>query len=56
MPELGIGTAAQAYPAFAMHNIGYASDVNGFVYHSDDVINEKLHIEEGYLYPPLVPV
>jgi muconate cycloisomerase len=55
MPELGIGTAAQAHLAFAMHNIGYACDVNGFVYHSDDIINEKLRIEEGYLYPPSAP-
>jgi L-alanine-DL-glutamate epimerase-like enolase superfamily enzyme len=55
MPELGIGTAAQAHLAFAMGNIGYASDVNGFVYHSDDIICEKLHIEEGYLYPPPGP-
>ena len=55
MPELGIGTAAQAHLAFAMRNIGYASDVNGFVYHSDDIINETLRIEEGYLYPPSGP-
>ena len=55
MPELGIGTAAQAHLAFAMHNIGYASDVNGFVYHSDDIVNEQLHIEDGYLYPPSGP-
>ncbi len=55
MPELGIGTAAQAHLAFAMRNIGYASDVNGFVYHSDDIINETLHIEGGYLYPPSGP-
>ncbi|MCE2447723.1 MAG: hypothetical protein J4F35_04835, partial [Candidatus Latescibacteria bacterium] len=42
MPELGIGTAAQAHLAFAMPNLGYASDVNGCVYHSGDVIREKL--------------
>jgi muconate cycloisomerase len=55
MPELGIGTAAQAQLAFAMRNIGYASDVNGFVYHSDDIVQEKLRIEDGYLYPPEGP-
>ena len=55
MPELGIGTAAQAHLAFAMRNIGYASDVNGFAYHSDDIINERLRIEDGYLYPPPGP-
>ena len=41
MPELGIGTAAQAHLAFAMPNLGYASDVNGCVYHSGDVILRK---------------
>jgi muconate cycloisomerase len=55
MPELGIGTAAQAHLAFAMSNIGYACDVNGFVYHSDDIIHETLRIEEGFLYPPSGP-
>ena len=55
MPELGIGTAAQAHLAFAMQNLGYASDVNGFVYHSDDVINETFRIEDGHLLPPPGP-
>ncbi len=55
MPELGIGTAAQAHLAFAMRNLGYASDVNGFVYHCDDVINETLTIEDGHLLPPPGP-
>jgi len=55
MPELGIGTAAQAHLAFAMRNLGYAGDVNGFVYHSDDIIVEELQIKDGYLYPPVGP-
>jgi L-alanine-DL-glutamate epimerase-like enolase superfamily enzyme len=55
MPELGIGTAAQAHLAFAMRNLGFGSDVNGFVYHSDDIIQEQLRIEDGYLYPPPGP-
>lgn len=55
MPELGIGTAAQAHLAFAMRNLGYASDVNGFVYHADDIINETFHIDDGYLGPPVGP-
>jgi len=55
MPELGIGTAAQAHLAFAMPNLGYASDVNGCVYHSGDVIAEKLPIKNGYLLPPPGP-
>lgn len=52
MPELGIGTAAQAHLAFAMNNLGYASDVNGFIYHADDIINETFQITDGYLSPP----
>ena len=55
MPELGIGTAAQAHLAFAMCNIGYASDVNGCLYHSDDIVVESLRIEGGYVYPPSGP-
>lgn len=55
MPELGIGTAAQAHLAFAMRNLGYASDVNGCTYQADDVINEELSMEDGYLYPPSGP-
>ncbi len=55
MPELGIGTAAQAHLAFAMPNLGYASDVNGCAYHSGDVIGEKLPIENGYMLLPPGP-
>ena len=55
MPELGIGTAAQAHLAFAMPNLGYASDVNGCVYHAGDVIREKLPIADGYILPPPGP-
>ena len=55
MPELGVGTAAQAHLAFAMRNLGYASDVNGLIYQSDDIIVETLKIEDGYLYPPAGP-
>ena len=55
MPELGIGTAAQAHLAFAMRNLGFASDVNGVAYHSDDIVHEQLRIEDGYLYPPPGP-
>ena len=55
MPELGIGTAAQAHLAFAMRNLGYASDVNGIVYQLDDVVDHGLRIEDGYLLPPPGP-
>ena len=55
MMELGIGTAAQAHLAFAMRNIGFACDVNGYCYHSGDVCEHGLRIEDGYLYPPRGP-
>ena len=53
--RLGIGTSAQAHLAFAMRNLGYGSDVNGIVYHADDIINETLRIEDGYILPPPGP-
>ncbi len=55
MPELGIGTAAQAHLAFAMRNIDFACDVNGFIYQYDDVCDHGLTIEDGYLSPPRGP-
>ena len=55
MPELGLGTAAQAHLAFAMGNLGFGSDVNGFAYHLDDVVDHGLVIEDGYLLPPRGP-
>lgn len=55
MPEFGTGTSAQAHLAFAMPNIGYGSDLNGFVYHDGDVVDHDLRIEDGYLYPPPGP-
>jgi muconate cycloisomerase len=50
MPELGIGTAAQAHLALAMPHIHFACDTNGFVYHADDVVCERFDIRDGYLY------
>ncbi|MFH1569219.1 MAG: enolase C-terminal domain-like protein [Gemmatimonadota bacterium] len=55
MPELGIGSAAQAHLAFAMRNLGFASDVNGWTYHADDVADHGLVIEDGHLLPPRGP-
>jgi L-alanine-DL-glutamate epimerase-like enolase superfamily enzyme len=55
MPELGIGTAAQAHLAFAVSGLGYACDLNGFSYHSDDVVHHSLRLEAGYIYPPPGP-
>ena len=55
MPELGIGTAAQAHLAFAVPALGYACDLNGFTYHSDDIARHDLRLEDGYIYPPPGP-
>ena len=55
MPEFGIGTAAQAHLAFAMGNLAFAGDVNGFVYNSDDVVVKNLEIRDGCLLPPPGP-
>lgn len=55
MPELGIGTAAQAHLAFAMPNLGFACDLNGCTYHADDVCDHGLRIEQGFIYPPSGP-
>lgn len=55
MPEFGIGTAAQAHLALAVHHLPYACDVNGFVYHSDDIIQGSLDLADGKLYPPSGP-
>jgi muconate cycloisomerase len=55
MPELGIGTAAQAHLAAAMRNLGFASDVNGCEYQADDVIRERLDIAGGHVRPPRGP-
>ena len=38
-----------------MPNLGYASDINGCLYHSGDVISEELPIEDGYILPPSGP-
>lgn len=55
MPELGIGTAAQAHLAFAMTNIGFASDLNGATYQADDVIHERFEFRDGSLPCPNGP-
>ena len=46
---------ANRYAFRTMRNLGYGSDVNGIVYHADDIINETLHIEDGYIHPPPGP-
>ena len=55
MPEFGVGTMAQAHLAFATGNLGFACDVNGCVYQSDDIIHETLDIRDGQLYAPPGP-
>lgn len=55
MPEFGIGTAACAHLGVAMPNLGYASDVCGFLYHAEDLIQETFRLENGYIWPPEGP-
>lgn len=55
MPELGIGTAAAAHVAFSAARLDHPSDVAGHLYHSSDVVDPKLRIEEGFLLPPSGP-
>jgi L-alanine-DL-glutamate epimerase-like enolase superfamily enzyme len=52
MPEFGIGTAAQIHLGVAMTNLGPDSDTCGVLYHEQDLLTRKLHIENGFAYPP----
>ncbi|MGW3623611.1 mandelate racemase/muconate lactonizing enzyme family protein [Streptomyces sp. NPDC000880] len=55
MPELGLGTAANAHLAAAVPDLPLASDVCGFAYHAEDLLAEPLRIEEGRLAVPSGP-
>ncbi len=55
MPEFGIGTAACAHLGVAMPNLRYASDVCGFLYHAEDLIQETFRLENGHIWPPEGP-
>jgi L-alanine-DL-glutamate epimerase-like enolase superfamily enzyme len=53
MPEGRIGAAASAHVGAAMLNLSpYASDVRGFTVYREDVIQEDLTIEDGFLTVP----
>lgn len=53
MPELGIGTAAQAHLAVSLASLDHPSDVTGYLYQSDDVVSKPPPIADGYaLVPP----
>lgn len=52
MPELGLGTAANAHLAAALPELALASDVCGFHYHAEDLLAQPLHVDNGYLPVP----
>jgi L-alanine-DL-glutamate epimerase-like enolase superfamily enzyme len=53
MPELGIGTAAQAHLAVSLPTLDHPSDVTGYLYQADDVVTTPPPIADGYaLVPP----
>lgn len=55
MPELGIGTAANAHLAAAVPELDLASDACGFLYHAGDVLERPLEIDGGALTVPTGP-
>lgn len=55
MPELGLGTAANAHLAATVPELPLASDVCGFAYHAEDVLTEPLKLDEGRLAVPAGP-
>jgi L-alanine-DL-glutamate epimerase-like enolase superfamily enzyme len=55
MPELGLGTAANAHLAAAIPALELASDVCGFAYHADDILTAPLVVEQGSVAVPTGP-
>jgi muconate cycloisomerase len=55
MPELGLGTAANAHLAAAVPELDLASDVCGFLYHATDIIEPPLVVEDGCVTVPKGP-
>ncbi|HET6504504.1 MAG TPA: enolase C-terminal domain-like protein [Amycolatopsis sp.] len=55
MPELGLGTAANAHLAAAVGELDLASDVCGFAYHAQDLLTEPLRVVAGRLAVPRGP-
>jgi hypothetical protein len=55
MPELGLGTAANAHLAAAIPGLELASDVCGFAYHADDILTTPLVVEQGSVAVPTGP-
>ena len=53
MPELGIGTAAQAHLGVSLPLLAQPSDVAGRLYQSDDVVSNPTVIEDGYALAPV---
>jgi L-alanine-DL-glutamate epimerase-like enolase superfamily enzyme len=55
MPELGLGTAANAHLAAAVPDLPMASDVCGFLYHAGDVVEQALVVADGRVNVPTGP-
>jgi L-alanine-DL-glutamate epimerase-like enolase superfamily enzyme len=55
MPELGIGTAAQAHLGVAAPRLRHASDVAGSLHQGDDLIRFPLRVAGGRAHPPEEP-
>lgn len=55
MPELGIGTAAQARLGVAAPGLRHPSDAAGSLHQADDLVVTPLRIEDGFAYPPEGP-
>ena len=50
MPELGIGTAAAIHLGVAAPQINHPCDLVGSTYFKDDIIEEKIPFNDGYVY------
>lgn len=55
MPELGIGTAAQAHLGVAVPVLCEPADVCGFLYHSETLIKEQWEVQDGCIAAPEGP-
>lgn len=51
MPELGIGTAAQIHLGISVPSFNCPGDVCGFLYHKEDIIQETIRVDDGFVYP-----
>lgn len=52
MPELGLGTVANAHLAVSLPELEFASDVCGFLYHAEDILTVPLTLDDGEFVVP----